>query len=213
MTLPPREFKDRVYEALARVAKAVASPHRLELLDLLAQGPRDVESLAGQIEQPIANTSQHLQVLKRARLVSASRSGQRVIYQLSDSSVHRLLRSLRVDGAGRLGEVDQLVRTQFSGVPMANLDLVHRGALVLDVRPSNEFAAGHLQGALSIPIGELRERLDELPEDRPIVAVCRGPFCVFAADAVTLLRESGREAYRLELGPSDWEALGLAVAS
>ena len=215
-----RQFKDAIYEQFARIGKAVSSPRRLELLDLLCQGPRTVEALARAVDQSVANTSQHLQVLRRARLVEAERKGVAVTYRLADAEVCHFFRSLRRLAEERLAQVERVTR-QFleergTMEPVdrdALLERVRRGEVtVLDVRPPEEYRAGHIAGAISVPLGELDRRLAELPRDREIVAYCRGPYCVLAIEAVKVLRERGFEAMRLEDGVPDWRARGYAVA-
>jgi rhodanese-related sulfurtransferase/DNA-binding transcriptional ArsR family regulator len=216
-----RVFKDALYDQFARVGKAVANPHRLELLDLLAQGERRVEELAREANLSIANASQHLQALRRARLVEVRRQGTSIYYRLGDERVFRLWQAIRDLGQARLAEVDALVRTylddrdQFEAVDAAVLQqLLNDGdVVVLDVRPVAEYLAGHIPGAQSIPIDELAARLQELPTNRAIVAYCRGPYCVFADEAVALLRDRGYCASRLAEGFPDWRAAGLPVAT
>jgi rhodanese-related sulfurtransferase len=212
----PRRFKDVLYEQFARVGKALSSPRRLELLDLLCQGPRTVEALAGQAAISVANASQHLQVLRAARLVDAEKKGLHVEYRLADDEVCTLFSTLRRVAESRLAEVDQVTRAYFESrgamEPVAGEELLRRveagEVTVLDVRPAEEYRAGHLPGALSIPVDQLRARLDELPGDRDIVAYCRGPYCVMAVEAVALLREHGFEAHRMETGVIEWRARG-----
>jgi rhodanese-related sulfurtransferase len=216
-----RAFKDALYEQFARVGKAVANPHRLELLDLLAQGERRVEDLAREANLPIANASQHLQTLRRARLVEVRRQGTSIYYRLGDERVFRLWQAIRDLGETRLAEVDALVRTylddrgQFEAVDALALQRLvqEEDIVVLDVRPAAEYHAGHIPGAQSIPIDELAARLEELPSERAVVAYCRGPYCVFADEAVALLRDRGYRAARLTEGFPDWRAAGLPVAS
>lgn len=220
MKNPKRIFKDRVYEQLARIGKATASPQRLELLDLLSQGPRTVENLAQEVHLTVANTSRHLQILRAARLIDAEKEGVFVRYRIADEAVADFFRSLRVLAANRLAELDQIARQFFTDQDA--LEPVDRKALlararkglvtVLDVRPTEEYQAGHITGAVSIPLAELKDRLAELPRDREIVAYCRGPYCVLAAQAVALLQERGFHAVRLEDGVADWRAHGLPVA-
>jgi len=215
----PRALKDAVYAELARVGKALASPVRLELLDLLAQAPRPVEALAQEIGATVANTSQHLQVLKSARLVEADRRGQQVYYRLADEAVATLGVELRRLGEARLAEIEQVRRSFGAGregfEPITWDALVARIArddvALLDVRPHLEFAAGHLPGARSIPLPELVARLAELPRDRTIVAYCRGPWCVLALDAVGVLRGLGFDAVPFDEGVADWRARGLPL--
>lgn len=215
-----REFKERLYAEFARIGKALANPHRLELLDLLAQGSRSVEDLAREAGLTIANASQHLQLLRSAQLVESRREGLYVYYRLPDDTVIRLWQALREVGESRLAEVDRVVatflhdRSELDAVDADTLlqRLRDDGAVVLDVRPSVEYRAGHIAGARSIPIDELEPRLGELPKDGEIIAYCRGPYCVYADEAVALLRERGFNAKRLELGYPDWKIAGLPVA-
>jgi rhodanese-related sulfurtransferase len=214
-----RIFKDRIYEQLSRIGKAVASPQRLEILELLGQGPRTVDSLAQETHLTVANTSRHLQILRGARLVETEKEGVFVRYSLADESVADFVRSLRVLAASRLAELDQISRKFFHEQnPLEAVDRkdllkrVRKGlATVLDVRPAGEYRSGHIAGAISIPLEELKERLAELPRDQDIIAYCRGPYCVFAAQAVELLREHGFKAMRLEDGVADWRAHGLPI--
>lgn len=214
-----RRFKDAIYEQLGRVGKTLASPRRLELLDLLCQGPRTVEALADEAGQSLANTSQHLQVLRAARLVEAEKHGLFVTYRLADEKVCAFYRELRTLAESRLHEI-QAVTRQFLG-ERGELEPVDRDALVsrvrsgevtlLDVRPPEEFEAGHIPGAVSVPLAELEARLADLPRDREVVAYCRGPYCVLAVEAVELLRAKGFRAIRMEEGVPDWRARGLPV--
>ena len=215
-----REIKTALFDEFARVAKALASGRRIELLDVLANGERTVETLAGEVGLSVANTSQHLQVLRQTGLVTSRREGTSVHYRLAGPDVLELWRTLRTLAASRLAEIGRLAaayvgdRDQLE--PVTREELARRlqdgdGLVVLDVRPAAEYAAGHLPGAVSIPVGELRRRLAELPGDREIVAYCRGPYCAFAHDAVGLLREAGFSARRLEDGLPEWQAAGLAV--
>jgi rhodanese-related sulfurtransferase/DNA-binding transcriptional ArsR family regulator len=219
MPIPTRRFKDSVYEQQARIAKATAAPKRLELLDLLCQGPRTVEALASQASLSVANTSQHLQVLRAARLVETEKKGLYVEYRLADEGVARFFVSLRELAEARLAEIDQVTRMYLGGSdglePVDGGELLERAGrgevTVLDVRPKQEFDAGHLSGAVSIPVGELSERLAELPRDREVVAYCRGPYCVMALEAVQLLREQGFSARRWEQGVADFRAHGWSI--
>jgi rhodanese-related sulfurtransferase/predicted transcriptional regulator len=220
MKPPHRRFQEAVYQQLARIGKALASPRRLELLDLLCQGPRTVEALARAVDQSVSNTSQHLQVLRAARLVEAERHGVRVTYRLADDEVCGFYRSLRMLAESRLAEIERVTREflEERGAMEALdreslLERVRRGEVtVLDVRPVEEYLAGHIPGALSVPLDELDRRLADLPRDREIVAYCRGPYCVLAVEAVQLLRAHGFKAVRLEDGLPDWRALGYPVA-
>lgn len=214
-----RRFTDAIYDQFARVGRAVASPKRIELLDLLCQGPRSVESLAALTGLSEANASRHLKVLLGARLVEAEKSGVRVIYRLSGQEVADFIRSIRTVAETRLAEVEQTVRSLlkgrqgFEGVDRE--ELLHRvrngEVTVLDVRPVEEFRAAHLPRAISIPLEELTSRLGDLPNDREIVAYCRGPYCVLALEAVEQLRASGYRAVRLDMSVLDWQARGLPV--
>lgn len=216
-----RRFKNELYDQFARLAKAMASGRRLELIDLLAQGPRTVEALAEEADQSVANTSQHLQVLRRARLVERSRRGNYIHYRLADDHVLQLWTELRTVGEVHLAEVGSLVQTFMSDrgslQPVSQDELVrrleHREVIILDVRPIPEYNAGHIAGARSIPIAELNSRLRELPKSRRIVAYCRGPFCVFADEAVMRLRAHGYKAFPLEGGFPEWKLRGFPVAT
>jgi rhodanese-related sulfurtransferase/DNA-binding MarR family transcriptional regulator len=216
-----RAYKDAIYEQLARIGKGVASPRRLELLDLLAQAPRTVEALAREARLSLANASRHLQILRAAGLVAAEKQGQFARYRLASDEVAGFFRALRQVAESRLAEIERITR-DFLGAsgalePVdreALLDRVRRGAVtVLDVRPSEEYRAGHIPGALSIPLAELEQRLAELPRDREVVAYCRGPYCVLALEAVRVLREHGLRAFRLEDGVPDWRARGFELAT
>ena len=216
-----RSAKTALFDEFARAAKALASGRRLELVDVLANGERTVEALAGAVGLSVANTSQHLQVLHQAGLITRRRQGTSVHYRLAAPEVFDLWRTLRTVAAGRLAEVERLAAAYLGArdqlEPMTRQELAHRledgdPVVVLDVRPAAEHATGHLPGAVSIPVGELRRRLAELPADREIVAYCRGPYCAFAHEAVELLRQEGFSARRLEDGLPEWEAAGLAVS-
>ena len=214
-----RTFKNQLYEQFARLGKALASPHRLELLDVLAQCERTVEALAQETGLSVANASQHLQVLRAARLVEVRREGVSMYYRLADESVFKLWQAIRTVGEAQLAEIDRVVQAYLQDrtrlQPMNAQELLHRLSndqiILLDVRPAQEYAAGHLPRARSIPVTELEVRLAELPVDREIVAYCRGPYCVFADEAVAILRARGYRALRLEEGLPDWRALGLPV--
>lgn len=214
-----REFKDHLYEQFARVGKAIANPHRLELLDLLAQGERTVEALAREADLPIANASQHLQALRRARLVEMRRRGSYAYYRLAGDQVFQLWQTVRAIGEEQLAEVDRLVaiyldeREHLEAVDASTLLQLMRddAVVVLDVRPEEEFAAGHIPGARSIPLPDLEQRLAELSPEQEFVAYCRGPYCVFSDEAVNLLRARGYRASRLSVGLPDWRSAGLPV--
>jgi rhodanese-related sulfurtransferase len=214
-----RQFKEILYEQFSRIGKAVASPRRLELLDLLCQGERSVESLARETRMSVANASQHLQGLRAARLVEARREGSFVVYRLADERVCDFFHALRGLARDRLAEVEKVVgeflghREALEPVDRERLlERVRRGAVtVLDVRPVQEYRAAHLAGAVSIPIRELERRLAELPRNREVVAYCRGPYCLMSYDAVQLLRKKGLKARRLEAGLPEWRVAGLPV--
>lgn len=220
VTNPYRAYKDAIYEQFERIGKALSCAKRLELLDLICQGPRTVEALAQEASLSLANTSKHLQALRAARLVETEKKGIYVIYRLADSSVCEFYRALRVLGESRLAEVQQITRDFLVG--RDGMEPVDRGELlkrvrsgevtVLDVRPKEEYAAGHIPGAVSIPLKELEKHLSELPRDREIVAYCRGPYCVLAIKAVEQLRANGFKAVRFEYGIQDWKADDLPVA-
>jgi rhodanese-related sulfurtransferase len=206
----PARPKEALFEAIAVMGKAFASPRRLELIDLLAQGPRSVDELASASGQSNANASQHLQALHAAGLVTRRRDGLRVRYALAGDDVLALWLSLRGASAARLAEVQRAARDYLGDEVEAIgrdelMARLARGDVVLvDVRPAEEFEAGHIDGAQSIPIAELRQRLEDLPSDREIVAYCRGPFCAYAHEAVRTLRAEGRAARRLEDGWPEW---------
>jgi len=216
-----RAFKNRLYSQFARVGNALASEKRLELLDLLAQAPRHVEALAQETDMSVANVSQHLQVLRNARLVETERLGNKVLYRLASDDVLRLWLTLRGVAETQLADVDAISRefaVEGSEEPPRSRDAVEellaRGdVLVLDVRPVVEYAHGHLLGAVSIPIDDLPQRLEELPRNRPVIAYCRGSFCLFADEAVALLRRHGFEAFRLEGGWPEWQSEHRPVAT
>jgi len=214
-----RIFKDRLYGQFARIGKALGNPHRLELLERLAQGERSVEDLARESGTSMANASQHLQGLREAGLVETRKKGLFVHYRLADASVFELCRTLRNVAEKRLAELDRLVREHFGERSAAEAvgmtELLARArkgdVVILDTRPAHEFAAGHIVGALSVPIGELHQRLKKLPKNKEYVAYCRGPYCIYADQAVELLRANGRRARRLLEGFPEWKAAGLPV--
>lgn len=214
-----REFKDALYSQFARIGNALASPKRIELLDLLGQGEKTVETLAEQIATPIKNTSAHLRVLRHARLVETRRDGTYVFYRLADEDVLRLLRSFEALGHSRLADVQHIVRLYLDGpdtlapVTLQELRRLMRDGdvTVLDVRPAEEYAAGHIPGALSVPVPELKRRLRQIPKHREVIAYCRGRYCVFSLEAVTMLRKHGYRARRAHEGLPDWRAAGLPV--
>ena len=220
-TQDKRAFKNQLYEQFARIGKALSSAHRLELLEVLAQGEHSVEVLAQETGMPVANASQHLQVLRAAQLVEVRREGVYIYYRLADEQVFTLWQAMRQVGEARIAEIDRIVDIYLHDrsllQPIGAHELLQRlvddNIILLDVRPVEEYAAGHLPEALSIPVAELEARLPELPQDKEIIAYCRGPYCVFADEAVALLRTNGYKAQRLEQGLPDWRALGLPVES
>jgi len=214
-----REFKNRLYGQFARIGKALSSPHRLEILELLAQGERTVDSLATELGLSLANTSQHLQALRQAVLVDSRKDGLFVFYRLADPAVFELSRSIRTVAEQQLADLARLIREQFADredeEPVEMDELLRRArsrqVVVLDTRPANEYAAGHIAGALSVPVGDLQRRLRQFPKDKEYVAYCRGPYCAYADRAVEILRAHGRRARRLSEGFPDWRAAGLPV--
>ena len=215
-TTEKRRHKEQLYQLFTRVANAMANPHRLELLDLLTQAPRTVEQLAGEAHMSIANASQHLQRLKQARLVIDEREGVYIRYRVADPAVAHLWLQLRAVAEQQLAEVERTLdayrnrRHELEQIPADELlTRLHRGEVILlDVRPRAEYEAGHLPGAVSIPIDELERRLNELPSDKTIVAYCRGPYCVYADEALDLLAAQGWPVARLEEGVLEWQQAG-----
>lgn len=216
-----RDFKNRLYAEFARVGKTLASAHRLEILELLAQCERSVESLATETGLSVANTSRHLQQLRQAQLVATRREGLFVHYRLAGPEVISLLLALRHTGEQHLAEVDRVVhdffgqRDGFEPVTPGELQqrLASGEVILLDVRPATEYASGHIAGARSIPIAQLKARLGELPRALQYIAYCRGPYCVYADEAVALLHANGRQARRLTVGYPEWLAAGRPVES
>ena len=214
-----RDFKDRLFGQFARIGKALASPRRLEIVDLLAQGERTVEEIAKETSMSVASASQHLQVLKAARMVEVRRGGLFMHYRLAGEDVFRTWQAVRTLAESRLSEVDDVVeaylgdRDALEAVDAAELmkRLNDGSVIVLDVRPDEEYRAGHIPGALSVPVDALEAALQTLPKDREIVAYCRGPYCVFSDEAVAFLRERGYKARRLRQGLPDWRAAGMPV--
>ena len=212
-------FKQQLYSQIARIGRAVGNGHRLELLEYLAQGERTVEALARLAGLSMANASQHLQVLRQAGLVSTRREGLYVHYRLAEADVDQLRRVLQQLAQARIAEVEHLVRNylgvkdSLEAIPCMELLERARAGLVtvLDVRPPEEFAAGHLPGAVNIPLKELEQRIQELPQHQEIVAYCRGPYCVLAYEAVAQLRKQGFSARRMEDGFPEWRLAGLPV--
>jgi rhodanese-related sulfurtransferase/DNA-binding transcriptional ArsR family regulator len=216
-----REFKDPLYAQFARIGHAVASPKRIELLDLLGQGEKTVEALAEQSSTPLKNTSAHLRVLRQARLVETRREGTYVYYRLAGDDVLRFLRDLQALARNRLAEVERVAslyldgRDELEPVTLAELRrrLREGDVTVIDVRPAEEYRAAHIPGAVSIPVAELKRRLGEIPRKREVVAYCRGSYCVYSVDAVEILRKHGYRARRADEGLPDWRASGLPVAA
>jgi rhodanese-related sulfurtransferase len=215
-----RQFKDAIYDQFSRIGKAVSSPKRLELLDLLCQCDKTVETLSKETGLSLANTSQHLQILRATRLVDAEKEGLYVKYRLADQMVCQFFRSMRVLAKNRLAEVEMINHRFLEGregmEPVDRTDLLKRvknGAVtVLDVRPVEEYRSGHIPGSLSVPLEQLKEMLSKLPKDQEIVAYCRGPYCVLAVQAVEMLRKKGFKAVRLEEGIQDWLAMGHSIS-
>lgn len=216
---PNRRFKDDIYEQFARIGKAVASPKRLELLDLVCQAPKTVETLARESCLTVANASRHLHILRDAGLIEGRKSGLYVTYGIADPTVCEFYRNLRLLAGKRLADIEAITRRFLAGregMEAVNheelTERVRSGRVTLiDVRPTDEYAAGHIPGAISVPLRELEERLAELPGDREIVAYCRGPYCVLSVQAVETLTKKGFTAVRMEDSVSDWCARGFGV--
>jgi rhodanese-related sulfurtransferase/predicted transcriptional regulator len=211
--------KVRLYEAIGRVALALGSGGRLQLLELVAQGERSVDALAAMTGLSVANTSKHLQTLRQAGLVSTRKAGLHVYYSIAGDDVAALLSALHQVSEHRVAEVEQLLRIwlanrdEMEAVPASEvLERARKGlVVVLDVRPTEEFSAGHLPNSINIPIHELEKRLKELPKRKEVIAYCRGPYCLMSYDAVSLLRKKGIKARRMEAGLPEWRAAGLPV--
>ena len=216
-----RQFKDPLYAQFARVGHAVASAKRIELLDLLSQGEKTVEELAEESATPLKNTSAHLRVLRQSRLVETRRDGTYVYYRLAGDDVFHLVRDLQSLSRRRLAEVEEVATLYIDGrdelEPVSIKELRRRlregDVTVIDVRPTEEYRAGHIPGALSIPVTQLKRRLAEIPKSRQVVAYCRGPYCVYSVEAVALLRKHGYRARRANEGLPDWRASGLPIAA
>jgi rhodanese-related sulfurtransferase len=216
-----RAFKDQLFEQFARIGKALGSPHRLELLDLLAQGERTVESLAQETAMSVASTSRHLQVLRGARLVEVRREGLYAYYRLAGEQVFVVWQALRDLGGTHLAEIERVMqafledRNALEAVDATELlaRLQDERVIVLDVRPEEEYRAGHIPGAHCVPLERLEAYLEHIPTDREVIAYCRGPYCVFSDEAVALLRSRGFQARRLAQGLPDWRAAGMPVES
>lgn len=216
-----REFKDPLYAQFARIGHAAGSPTRIELLDLISQGEKTVEQLAEQSSTSVKNTSAHLRILRQARLVETRRDRTYVYYRLAGEDVFRFLRELQAVARSRLAEVEQVAALYIDGrdelEPVSFKELRHRmregDITLIDVRPEGEYQAGHIPGALSMPVSRLKRRLSEIPKSREVVAYCRGPYCVYSVEAVGILRKHGYRARRTEAGLPDWQASGLPVAA
>jgi rhodanese-related sulfurtransferase/DNA-binding transcriptional ArsR family regulator len=216
-----RNFKDPLYAQFARIGHAVASPKRIELLDLLAQGEKTVDQLVEQSATPLKNTSAHLRVLRQTRLVETRRDGTHVYYRLASDDVSRFVRDLQMLGRSRLAEVEHATNMYIDGrdalEPVTLKELRRRlregDVTVIDVRPVDEYQAGHIPGALSIPVNQLKRRLPEIPKGREVVAYCRGPYCVYSVEAVEILRKHGYKARRTGDGLPEWRASGLPVTA
>ena len=214
-----REFKDKVYQELAKVTKALSNPHRLEIIELLAQGEYSVEQIASQTNVSIANASQHLQLLKTSQLVEINRQGNFIYYRLANTNVFKAWKALRELGVERISSIEKIIKdfkqAKFSFESLSINELItklEKGRVtILDVRPETEYRKGHIANAVSIPIEQLEKRLKELPKRNEIIAYCRGPFCVFADEAVALLSKKGYNAIRLEEGYPDWQLEGLPI--
>ena len=216
-----RTLKDPLYAQFARIGHALASPVRIELLDLLSQGEKTVEALASQANATVKNTSAHLRVLRQARLVETRRAGTYIYYRLAGDGVVLLLRSLQLLAHGRLAEVEQVARRYLSGrdelepvtLPELRHLMQHEAITLIDARPREEYEAGHIPGALSVPVAELRRKLPRIPRDREVIAYCRGPYCVYSLEAVDYLRKHGYRARRTKDGLPDWRAGGFPIVA
>jgi rhodanese-related sulfurtransferase/DNA-binding transcriptional ArsR family regulator len=214
-----RAFKDKVYDELAKITKALANPHRLEIIELLAQGDYSVEQISLQTSLSVANASRHLQILKTAQLVDVTRIGNFIHYRLANTNVFKAWKALRDLGVERIAAIEKLVRdfrqSKFKFASVTIDDLIRKiesgKVTILDVRPETEYNNGHIAQAVSIPFDQLSNRLKELPKGNEIIAYCRGPFCVFADEAAAMLNKAGYKATRLEEGFPDWAVSGLPV--
>ena len=214
-----REFKDLIFQQFANIAAAFSSPKRLEIIDILEQGEKDVETLSRQISATFANTSRHLQILKNARLVDNRKEGVRIYYKLSDEKVFYCWKGLQSLAKSRVAEIREVVRdflderNAMNAISREELwsRIQSNDVIVLDVRPEEEFSNGHIPGAISIPLSELRKRLNEIPHDREVVAYCRGPYCVLSPEAIKILSDEGYVASRLEEGLPEWKEAGFLV--
>lgn len=213
--MEPREFKDFIYGEFARIGKALSSPKRLELLDLLTQGPKSVEYLATETKMSVANTSKHLQTLLEAKLVTFAKEKNYVIYRLASEKVRNLVLALRKTAEDRIAEINYvrndfiLRKNKLKTITIEDLiKKMEEGSIILiDVRPVDEYESGHIPNSISMPTSELEERLSSLPKEKEIVAYCRGPYCVYATEAVELLRSKGYNALLLEVGVNEWKQI------
>ena len=214
-----RVFKNKVYSLLSQIVKAMANPHRLEIIDLLAQRGRTVEEIANETEMSIANASQHLQVLKTSNLVEVEREGNYIRYHLANDKIFKTWSSLREVGFERVAEIDKLIqdyREKKNALEAITIDelivrMKSKNTVLLDIRPIEEFNSGHIPGALSVPLETLSAMIKTLPKNKVYIAYCRGPLCVFADDAVSILNKKGYKAKRLEEGFPDWKLKGLPI--
>ena len=214
-----RVFKNKVYSLLSQMVKAMANPHRLEIIDLLGQSGRTVEEIANETEMSVANASQHLQVLKASNLVEVQREGNYIRYHLADDNIFKTWSALREVGFERVAEIDKLIqdyREKKNVLEAITIDelvtrMKSRNTVLLDIRPIEEFNSGHIAGAVSVPLETLSEMIKTLPKNKVYIAYCRGPLCVFADDAVNLLNKKGYKAKRLDEGFPDWKLRGLPI--
>ncbi len=214
-----REFKDLIFQQFANIATAFSSPKRLEIIDILIQGEKDVETLSRQISATVANTSRHLQILKNARLVESRRDGVRIYYRISDERVFNCWKGLQLLAENRVAEIREVLRSflderdAMNGISIDELwaRIQSNDVIVLDVRPADEFKSGHIPCAISIPLSELKKRLNEIPHNLEIVAYCRGPYCVLSPEAIKILHDEGYAASRLEEGLPEWKEAGFLV--
>ena len=214
-----REFKDLIFEQFANIATAFASPKRLEIIDNLLQGEKDVATLSKQISASIANTSRHLQILKNSRLVNNRREGKRIYYRIADDRVFNCWKGLQLLAESRVAEIREVLKNfleERKAMKTISKDelwsrVQSNDVVVIDVRPLEEFISGHIPGAISIPLAELKDRLNEIPNDKEIVAYCRGPYCVLSPEAIKILKNEGYEALRLEESLPEWKHAGLPV--
>lgn len=214
-----REFKDLIFQQFSNIATAFSSPKRLEIIDILAQGEKDVETLSKQISAKLANTSRHLQILKNARLVDSRRYGTRIYYKLSDKKVYDCWKGLQSLAESRVLEIREVVKEflyeknalDFMSREELKARIKNEDIILLDVRPVDEFNTGHIPGALSVPLSELKDRLNDISIDSKIVAYCRGPYCILSLEAINILKNEGYNAIRLEEGLPEWREAGLLV--